>query len=140
MKVKKTQDIKQQYLFEAPLIPTIEPKQKRDRNSRNISLLNLEKYLISNPKDYFLVRVAGESMIDENIYDGDYLLVNKSEEPKNEDIVIAVINNEMTVKILREVEGKLYLFAANKKFLPIEILTFMEFRIQGVVKHVIRNV
>ncbi len=86
-----------------------------------------------------MVRVAGDSMVNENIYEGDILVVNQDEKPSDGKVVIAALNGEMAVKTLRIIEGTVYLFSANKRFLPIEILPFWEFEIQGVVKHVIKS-
>ncbi len=73
------------------------------------------------------------------IFEGDILVVDRKEKPEDGKVVIASLNGEMAVKTLREIDAKIYLYSANKKFLPIEIQGFMEFRIQGVVKHVIHN-
>jgi len=78
-------------------------------------------------------------MINENILDGDILVVDRKETPRDGKIVIASLNGEMAVKKFKIIEGKVYLYSANEKFLPIEISGLMEFQIQGVVKHVIHN-
>jgi len=92
------------------------------------------------PEDCYIVGVSGESMIDENIFQGDFLIVNRTEVPKNGSVVIASLNGELLVKTYRIIEDKEYLFSANSKFLPIQIKPFWEFQIQGVVKHVVRDI
>jgi DNA polymerase V len=62
------------------------------------AFLDLNLHLAPNPKDIYLVRVNGESMIDEKIYHGDVLIVNKNEKPKDGKVVIAALNGEMAVK------------------------------------------
>jgi DNA polymerase V len=139
MKVKKVVEIKTHYSFEAPVLSA-------GKYGRSIKLeefhesLDLNSYLVPDPQNIFLVRVCGESMIDKQIYDGDILVINRKEQPAQGKIVIASLNGEMAVKIFSIRDGKVYLVSANKKFLPIEIEGFMEFQIQGVVKHVIHSI
>lgn len=102
--------------------------------------LDLNQLLAPQPNKLFIVQVTGESMIDENIFDGDLLLVDKYDTPNDGKIIIASINGELVVKKLKKIDGKIYLFSANAKFLPIEILPLYNFQIQGVVKHVIHSV
>lgn len=137
MKVKKVVELKPQFNFEAPVMPAQFPVS--GEKIKTESLIDLNKFLAPKPDECFLVRVSGESMINEGIFDGDVLVVNRREQAKNGSIVIAALNGEMTVKTLREIEGKIYLFSANDKFLPIEIKPFWEFKIQGVVKYVIHD-
>jgi DNA polymerase V len=68
------------------------------------------------------------------------LVVNSKAEPEDGKIVIASINSDLLVKELRIVNGKIYLYAANSKFFPIEIFPEEQFEIQGVVEFVIHNV
>jgi DNA polymerase V len=60
--------------------------------------LDLNQHLIKNPPATFFVRVTGDSMVDAGIYSGDILVVDRSLNPKDGNIVIAVINGELTVK------------------------------------------
>jgi DNA polymerase V len=136
MKVKKLVELKSNFSFEAPIMPT------RLSNGQRpfLQMFDLNSVLAPKPDDVYLVRVTGESMINEGIFDGDILVVSKSDKPKNGKVVIAALNGEMAVKTYRIIEDKVYLFSANEKFLPIEIKPFWQFDIQGVVKHVIHNV
>lgn len=60
--------------------------------------LDLNEYLVSNPASTFFVYVTGDSMDLAGMDEGDLLVVDRSPEPKNGDIVIMSINNEFTVK------------------------------------------
>lgn len=99
--------------------------------------LDLNDYLIMNPSATFLVRVTGDSMINSGIYSGDLLIVDRSLEPKDGNIVIAVIDGELTVKRLRNAKNKLSLVPENPKYKPIEITESMNFEVWGVVSTVI---
>lgn len=99
--------------------------------------LDLNEYLIINPASTFLVRVTGDSMVNSGIYSGDLLIVDRSLEPKDGNIVIAVIDGELTVKKLRFIKNKLTLLPDNPKYKPIEINENMNFEVWGVVSTVI---
>ena len=62
---------------------------------------DLNKYLIKNPPATFFVRVAGDSMIGAGIHPGDLLVVDRSLEPKDKNVIIAALNGELTVKRIR---------------------------------------
>ncbi|MDT3739826.1 MAG: S24 family peptidase [Candidatus Kapabacteria bacterium] len=136
MKVRKLVELKSAFSFEAPILAA----SGKSNNLTSSQMFDLNSVLAPRPGDVYLVRVTGESMINEGILDGDILVVNKSEKPRNGKVVIAALNGEMAVKTYRTIEGKVYLYSANDKFLPIEIKPFWQFDIQGVVKHVIHSV
>lgn len=102
--------------------------------------LDLNDFLITNPAATFLVRVTGNSMIDAGIHSGDLLIVDRSLMPSDRNIVIAVINGELTVKRLRYKKNQLFLYAENKEYKPIEITQEMNFEVWGVVKTVVHSV
>ncbi len=138
MKVKNIHNIKNKYHYEAPLIKAALNGKMTEINVD--SILDINSIIAPHPNEIFLVRVSGESMINENIYDGDILVVNGKEQPKPGQIIISSLNGEMTVKKYQIVDDVIYLVSANEKFLPIKILDMFDFEIQGVVKHVIRKV
>ncbi len=137
MKAKEKYNIKTEFSFEAPVINA--SKKFGLNHKKLLSSLDLNSYLAPKPETTYMVRVVGDSMIDENIYEGDILVVDKSIQAQDRNIVIASLNGEMAVKKLRIIDGITYLFSANKKFLPIEIKPFWNFQIQGVVKFVIKD-
>ncbi len=101
--------------------------------------LDLNDHLIYNKEATFYVKVSGDSMINAGIYDGDLLIVDKSLTPKNNSIVIAIINNEFTVKRLKLNNGSIILMPENSKYLPIEFDEASDLSIWGVVTNVIRS-
>ena len=62
--------------------------------------LSLSELLIRNHLSTFLMKTSGDSMMDVGINDGDILVVDRSIEPKNRDIVIAILEGNLTVKRL----------------------------------------
>ena len=101
--------------------------------------LDLNDHLINNKDATFYVRVIGDSMIGAGISDGDLLIVDKSLTAKNNSIVIAIVNNEFTVKRLRIANGLASLIPENPNYKPIEFRDGQELSIWGVVTNVIRS-
>ena len=99
--------------------------------------INLNDYLVKHKSATFCVKVNGSSMNGVGIHSGDVLIVDRAESVKNNSIVLAVIDNEFTVKSIKKNAGKLYLNPANDNYKPIEITEDMNFHIWGVVTFVI---
>ncbi|MGG7056287.1 LexA family protein [Nitrosomonas sp. ANs5] len=95
--------------------------------------LDLNTYLIRNRAATFFFRVAGDSMTGAHIHDGDMLIVDRSIEPRHGHIVLAVINNEYTVKRLYSVAGVVELHAENPAYPPIRFQEHEELQVWGVV-------
>ena len=101
--------------------------------------LDLNEYLIKHPASTFVIRVTGSSMIDEGIFDGDLLIVDKSIEPQMGQVVIAELNGGFTVKKIEKINDKLFLVAGNKNYEPIPVNEETEFLIWGVVTYSIHK-
>lgn len=102
--------------------------------------INLQEFLVRKPSKTFAVTASGESMIDAGIKSGDMLIVDSSLPGKSGQIVIAVVNGELTVKFLSIRANLIYLLPANPLFSPIEVSEEADFRILGVVVHVIHTI
>ena len=101
--------------------------------------INLNDYLVKHKSATFCVKVNGSSMNGVGIHSGDVLIVDRAESVKNNSIVLAVIDNEFTVKSIKKNAGKLYLNPANDNYKPIEITEDMNFHVWGVVTFVIHT-
>lgn len=95
--------------------------------------INLNEYIVTHPSATFYYWVEGNSMIEAGIFDGDLIVVDNSIKPKNNDIVLGVINGEITLKQIKMSEGKIFLAPKNPAFKPIEITDEMNFTIRGVI-------
>ena len=102
--------------------------------------LDLNEHLIKHPASTFFVKVKGDSMVGAGINSGDILIVDRSIEPKDKKIVVAVVNGDFTVKRITKRGDKLSLMSENPKYFPIEIKEGMDFEVWGVVVHVIHSV
>ncbi len=90
--------------------------------------------------DYYALRVSGDSMIEENINDGDIVLVKNQNTAKNGEKVVALVDNsEATLKKFYKENGHIRLQPANRAFGPIIVKKSTPFSIQGVVIDVIKN-
>ena len=105
---------------------------------------NIDGSLIVDPaflrraEDSFALRVKGDSMINAGINDGDLVIVSPNEQSKNGDIVVAMLNDEATVKRFELSDKKIKLIAENNAYLPIEIKNQDDFKLIGKVKGVVR--
>lgn len=100
--------------------------------------LDLNHHLIKHPAATFYMRVIGDSMNDE-IREGDILVVDRAAEAEDGDIVIVRIFTDFTVKKLSIQDGKIWLLAANESYQPIEITEEMDFEVWGKVLWSIRG-
>jgi repressor LexA len=99
-------------------------------------VLDLEEMFVS-PHGNFVLQVRGDSMIDDNIADGDYVIVEKREAVRNGETVVALINGEeATLKRFHRTAQGIRLEAANPKYEPI---ITKNVQIQGVVVGVVRR-
>lgn len=102
-----------------------------------IDTLSLDDYLIRNPDQSFMLKVTGDSMIEAGIQPGDIVIIEKGEQAKTGDIVLAQVDRDWTLKYFKKYKNKVSLVAANPKY-P-EIHPKEELVIGGVVKAVIRK-
>lgn len=90
------------------------------------------------PRPDYALRVQGSSMIDAGIHDGDLLLVHRSAEARNGQIVVARIGDEITVKRLRRRGRAVFLDPENASYEPIKVSSEDDFAIEGLGVGVIR--
>ncbi|CDG22759.1 LexA repressor [Xenorhabdus poinarii G6] len=92
------------------------------------------------PSADFLLRVSGMSMKDVGIMDGDLLAVHKTQDVHNGQIIVARIEDEVTVKRFKQTGNKIELIAENQEFQPIVVdLSEQSFTIEGLAVGIIRN-
>lgn len=88
-------------------------------------------------KNVFALKVRGDSMIEEGIFDGDYIIIEQTATPNNGDIVVALLDNEnATLKRFYKEKDHVRLQPSNPKYGPIRVKKVM---IQGRVRGVIRK-
>ena len=93
-----------------------------------------------NPKPHYLLRVEGMSMKNAGILDGDLVAVHRTSEIRSRQIIVARLDDEVTVKRYRQEGTVVWLLPENEDFEPIEVdLTSQSLVIEGVVVGVIRD-
>jgi len=104
--------------------------------------LDFNRDLIRHPEATFYGRVAGDSMQDAGICEGDIAVIDRSVEPQDGDVIVGYINGEFTIKFLdltHRKDGYIELRPANKKYSPIRIDENDSFEVWGVVIWVIKK-
>ena len=110
--------------------PTQEEEQETDA-------ITLDEYLVKNPDRTYMLTVRGDSMIDAGIMPGDIVLVEKGPRPNQNDIVVARVDEEWTLKYYVRDNAGVRLEPANPKYKFIRPLRSLE--IGGIVRAVIRK-
>jgi repressor LexA len=91
------------------------------------------------PRADYLLRVHGESMRDIGILDGDWLAVHRQATVENGQVVVARIDDEVTVKRFQQRAGRIRLLPENPAFQPIDVDGTREFHIEGLAVGVLRQ-
>ncbi len=101
--------------------------------------LDLNELLIHQADATFFMRARGSSMRDAGIDDGDFVVVDRSIDPKHGCIVVAVVDGEFTVKQLYKKRGCVRLLAANPTYPNIDFKEGQELTIWGVVTWTVKS-
>lgn len=128
---------KNELIARIPLLGTIAAGQPIEAIEIGNETVAVSKNEISKNGKYYALRVQGNSMIEEGIFDGDIVVIRKQEVADNGQMVVAIIDdNEATLKKLYRERGKFRLQPANPTLFPIYR---DEVEIRGVVVKIIRN-
>lgn len=121
----------------APLLGYIQAGSPHWAEEQVEDWINLPQNLIKGRRDVFLLKVRGQSMINAGIFEGDLVIVRPVKDAKHNDIVVALLHDEATVKRFIQIKNRAYLKAENPEFK--NIYPKEEWMIQGKVVGVIRN-
>jgi repressor LexA len=100
--------------------------------------LSLDARLFSPQPDY-LLRVQGDSMIDDAILEGDLVGVRRTSDAHDGQVVVARLDGELTIKRLRRTPGLLQLMPRNRAYSPIVVQAGQDFAIEGVFCGLVRR-
>lgn len=100
--------------------------------------LDLNSYLIKHPAATFFMKMKGNAMVNYGIFDNDLLIVDRSIEPENNSIIIAVLDGELTVIRFLKTNEAVFLLSGIKQE-KIKITEDIDFSIWGVVTKVIHE-
>ncbi len=101
-------------------------------------LVLLDRTLFSSKPDY-LLRVKGDSMRDDGIFDGDLVAVQRSSEARNGQVVVARIDGEITIKRFEKTAARIRLLPRNPDYAPIVVQRGSDFAIEGLYCGLVRN-
>lgn len=101
--------------------------------------LNAELIIPGHEAATFVLRVKGWSMHNAGIFDGDRIVVDRALDPVQGDVVVAVFNNDLTIKRLGKIDGRLALIPENPHFAPIVMEDGDELVVWGVVTNCLRS-
>jgi repressor LexA len=91
-----------------------------------------------SPTPDYLLKVRGDSMRDEGIFDGDLIGVHRTSDARSGQVVIARIDEEVTVKLLKIGQGRIRLLPRNPDYAPIEVQPGQDFAIEGLYCGLVR--
>lgn len=102
--------------------------------------LDLTGVLVPHPSATFTLRISGHSLTRAGIHDGDLAIVDRSLAPRHDDIVVAVLDGELTAKRLLIRHGRTYLApdCDDPAYRPLEVTGRPDFEIWGVISSTIR--
>ena len=103
--------------------------------------IDIVREMSRHPETTFYAMVSGESMRDAGLQDGDIIVIDKSLEPKNGDIIVAAIDGEFTIKEFRmDGSGQFaWLIPHNEDYQTIRVTQEDNFSVWGVVTHCIHK-
>lgn len=124
-------------MFSVPLLGAIQAGMPTLAEEHIEDWINLPQNLIKNRKDVFLLRVRGDSMQKAGIFEDDLVIVKPTRDIKHNDIVVALLHDEATVKRFIKIQNRVYLKPENDNYK--NIYPKDEWTVQGKVVGVIRN-
>ncbi len=102
--------------FERPIFDSVRAGLPSAAGDTSYDTVTIDEYLISHPSSTVLVTVKGDSMIDAGIMPGDTVVVEKRGPARVGEMVIAIVDNEFTLKTLGKEKGKFVLIPANPAY------------------------
>jgi len=124
-------------ICKAQLTETGFPSPAADHRERTLSL---DELLIRHPSATFYVRAEGDSMQKSGIFDGDLLVVDRALNARDNDIIIAAIDDDIMIRRLIRRGQEVWLASDQTDDVPLRIQRQTDWVIWGVVTHVIHNV
>ena len=122
-----------------PLVGSIAAGEAIEAINSTDSTISIPRSLISKNSTYFGLKVKGLSMIDEGIFDGDIAIIKKTTSAENGKIAaVLTLDNEITLKIIKMTNQKIYLIPANKAY-DIKEHNLGDVQIQGTLSGIIRK-
>ena len=133
-----SENIKNEFFNKIPIVGRVAA------GSPILAMENIDGSVIIDPsfikkaEDAFALRVQGDSMVDAGIFEGDLVIVSPDDKGTNGDIIVAMLDDEVTVKSMELKNGKISLIPRNDNYQPIQVEKNNSFSVIGKVKGVVR--
>lgn len=125
-------------LLQLPVLGRVAAGPPIDADAGLVDTLALDARLFAPRPDY-LLRVQGDSMIEDGILDGDLVGVRRTPEARDGQVVVARLEGELTIKRLAHGKGGISLLPRNPAYAPIEVRRGQDFAIEGVFCGLVRR-
>lgn len=125
-------------LLQLPVLGRVAAGPPIDADAGLVDTLALDARLFAPRPDY-LLRVQGDSMIEDGILDGDLVGVRRTPEARDGQVVVARLEGELTIKRLAHGKGGIRLLPRNPAYAPIEVRRGQDFAIEGVFCGLVRR-
>ena len=107
-------------------------------NVATLSIDGMPSRVFFSPVPNYLLKVKGDSMRDEGIFDGDLIGVHRTRDARSGQIVVARVDDEITVKLLKISQERIRLLPRNPDFAPIDVQPGQDFAIEGLYCGLVR--
>lgn len=139
LQLVKDEDFEEDHYVGLPILGLIAAGQPIQTMTGHTETLEVPPFMVGTRHSYVL-QVKGDSMIEEGIFEGDYVVIQEKEVPSNGDMVVALVNNEeATLKRYYKEKDHVRLQPSNAAYEPIIIKPSTPIKIQGVCIGVIRK-
>lgn len=126
-------------LINIPILGSIAAGSPIEAIENSDDVIQVPKNLVTENKKNYILKVAGDSMLNKGIVDGDKAIIEYCNDANNGDIVVALINdNEVTLKKLKKDKNKIHLIPENDNY-QTQSFNPEEVKIQGKLKGIIRS-
>ncbi len=122
-----------------PLLGDVAAGNPIEAIEKSTEFISIPKYMTKEAHKHFALSVCGDSMIEDGIHDGDTLVCRSQANAEQGQTVIALVDNEATVKKFFKKGNKLELHPANERLVPIVVTPDQHFQIAGVVVGLLRR-
>ena len=129
----------QDYLSEIPLLGDVAAGNPIEAIENPSEHTMVPSHMVARPGRYFALNVQGDSMINDGIFEGDILVCRAQENANQGQTVIALVDNEATVKNFYKKKDSVELHPANDRLSPFTITEDNHFRIAGIVVGLMRS-
>jgi len=139
LQIVAAEDFSEEHYVGLPILGLIAAGQPIETLTGHAETLEVPPFMVGTKHSYVL-QVKGDSMIEEGIFEGDYVVIQEKEVPSNGDMVVALINDgEATLKRYYKEKGHIRLQPSNAAYEPIMVEPGTPIKIQGICIGVIRK-